>query len=309
MRYMKMLTGSKVSDEAFMTRNRICALLADLGSGLSDCSSRMARRPIGVAALSRPSPLAAKFRVISPSAGWPGGTSGMSRRNKGASKRPSVSMSPAASAMRRKPSHKVSVPNSRIMTWTESSAMSNRPSTMREKTSGSSSAIHWYRPDTEATIKKASQSVLSMERRIWAVVGRIRLSQTLPKLACIKVRYCSAVALSGDNGRIVYSRKGSNMNWRAWRRQWLTEPLYRMAREAMPRLSATEKEAIEAGDVWWDAQLFRSEEHTSELQSLMRISYAVFCLQKKKNIKKANTKNTDIYDNKYRDKQIIQYKR
>src|SRR3546814_7992672 len=32
----------------------------------------------------------------------------------------------------------------------------------------------------------------------------------------------------------------------------------------------------------------RSEEHTSELQSLMRISYAVFCLKKKKK----NTKNT-----------------
>src|SRR3546814_5261097 len=30
----------------------------------------------------------------------------------------------------------------------------------------------------------------------------------------------------------------------------------------------------------------RSEEHTSELQSLMRISYAVFCLKKKKNRKK-----------------------
>src|SRR3546814_1538018 len=29
----------------------------------------------------------------------------------------------------------------------------------------------------------------------------------------------------------------------------------------------------------------RSEEHTSELQSLMRISYAVFCLKKKKTIK------------------------
>src|SRR3546814_1825418 len=34
----------------------------------------------------------------------------------------------------------------------------------------------------------------------------------------------------------------------------------------------------------------RSEEHTSELQSLMRISYAVFCLKKKK--KKKNKKNT-----------------
>src|SRR3546814_7335395 len=31
--------------------------------------------------------------------------------------------------------------------------------------------------------------------------------------------------------------------------------------------------------------MHRSEEHTSELQSLMRISYAVFCLKKKKNNK------------------------
>src|SRR3546814_2400112 len=30
----------------------------------------------------------------------------------------------------------------------------------------------------------------------------------------------------------------------------------------------------------WDADVLRSEEHTSELQSLMRISYAVFCLKK-----------------------------
>src|SRR3546814_3943026 len=33
-------------------------------------------------------------------------------------------------------------------------------------------------------------------------------------------------------------------------------------------------------------QQHRSEEHTSELQSLMRISYAVFCLKKKKKNKK-----------------------
>src|SRR3546814_3892931 len=34
----------------------------------------------------------------------------------------------------------------------------------------------------------------------------------------------------------------------------------------------------------------RSEEHTSELQSLMRISYAVFCLKKKKKLKQSNLK-------------------
>src|SRR3546814_2379440 len=36
-------------------------------------------------------------------------------------------------------------------------------------------------------------------------------------------------------------------------------------------------ETVNAVDAW-----LRSEEHTSELQSLMRISYAVFCLKKKK---------------------------
>src|SRR3546814_5833127 len=38
----------------------------------------------------------------------------------------------------------------------------------------------------------------------------------------------------------------------------------------------------------------RSEEHTSELQSLMRISYAVFCLKKKK----TENKHTDKYKHK-----------
>src|SRR3546814_10704817 len=39
-------------------------------------------------------------------------------------------------------------------------------------------------------------------------------------------------------------------------------------------------EALVSGNV--ELQADRSEEHTSELQSLMRISYAVFCLKKKK---------------------------
>src|SRR3546814_3095432 len=44
----------------------------------------------------------------------------------------------------------------------------------------------------------------------------------------------------------------------------------------------------------------RSEEHTSELQSLMRISYAVFCLKKKKkkpNSKKRTKRHKNVYQN------------
>src|SRR3546814_2429359 len=42
----------------------------------------------------------------------------------------------------------------------------------------------------------------------------------------------------------------------------------------------TEAFAVERLSAFWSR--LRSEEHTSELQSLMRISYAVFCLKKKK---------------------------
>src|SRR3546814_5842313 len=43
----------------------------------------------------------------------------------------------------------------------------------------------------------------------------------------------------------------------------------------------------------------RSEEHTSELQSLMRISYAVFCLKKKKTTRKARIRITTSHHSLY----------
>src|SRR3546814_8158157 len=51
--------------------------------------------------------------------------------------------------------------------------------------------------------------------------------------------------------------------------------------------------------VRWFAQQ-RSEEHTSELQSLMRISYAVFCLKKK------NKEQTDVIANEARRRKTIE---
>src|SRR3546814_6052902 len=66
--------------------------------------------------------------------------------------------------------------------------------------------------------------------------------------------------------------------------------VYRRDRANMPgsprEVANAEDEGVEF--VWlsapeaFDGSGARSEEHTSELQSLMRISYAVFCLKKKK---------------------------
>src|SRR3546814_9519682 len=48
----------------------------------------------------------------------------------------------------------------------------------------------------------------------------------------------------------------------------------------------------------------RSEEHTSELQSLMRISYAVFCLKKKKTKMITNTQRKKALTNQTKSKHI-----
>src|SRR3546814_7434975 len=53
-------------------------------------------------------------------------------------------------------------------------------------------------------------------------------------------------------------------------------------------------------------RLSRSEEHTSELQSLMRISYAVFCL-KKKTKQKCNRSKKDINNKEKKERHTIAY--
>src|SRR3546814_10682185 len=61
--------------------------------------------------------------------------------------------------------------------------------------------------------------------------------------------------------------------------RWILRPVRARARGAAGQWFKIETNStlrtVPAGATW------RSEEHTSELQSLMRISYAVFCLKKK----------------------------
>src|SRR3546814_7132924 len=75
---------------------------------------------------------------------------------------------------------------------------------------------------------------------------------------------------------------------------WTAHPQTRLCAQSIRRFVADEL----AGEPLWAVKEprlcrllpLRSEEHTSELQSLMRISYAVFCLKKKTNINN-NTNN------------------
>ena len=48
------------------------------------------------------------------------------------------------------------------------------------------------------------------------------------------------------------------------RRDFVTRPIYHMAKGVLPEMSDTEAEAIAAGDVWWDAALFTGDPDWSQ---------------------------------------------
>ncbi|MVT63718.1 acyl-CoA dehydrogenase [Bradyrhizobium pachyrhizi] len=51
----------------------------------------------------------------------------------------------------------------------------------------------------------------------------------------------------------------------SFRRDYLTKPIFSWARGVLPTMSDTEREALEAGDVWWDADLFTGNPDWSKL--------------------------------------------
>ncbi|MGH6778812.1 MAG: acyl-CoA dehydrogenase [Bradyrhizobium sp.] len=53
----------------------------------------------------------------------------------------------------------------------------------------------------------------------------------------------------------------------SFRRDFITKPIFSRARNALPPMSNTEREALEAGDVWWDADLFTGQPDWQKLLS------------------------------------------
>jgi acyl-CoA dehydrogenase len=58
------------------------------------------------------------------------------------------------------------------------------------------------------------------------------------------------------------------LNVPALRRRWLSDPALRLFRRIMPRMSRTEREALEAGTVWWEGELFSGRPRPDRLFDL-----------------------------------------
>src|SRR3546814_1042741 len=97
-----------------------------------------------------------------------------------------------------------------------------------------------------------------------------------------------------DNKGLFLSSPRVELDW--WPFAWLSNRLdidrFSMATATLHRWPQF-KPSVKEGPILPDFDIrlasLRSEAHTSELQSLMRISYAVFCLKKNKNAKKNTT--------------------
>src|SRR3546814_2836917 len=82
---------------------------------------------------------------------------------------------------------------------------------------------------------------------------------------------------SGNQSSIAFSAGGATVQADPTTNTLIisaADPLYRSLREVIDLLDQRRAQVL--------IESLRSEEHTSELQSLMRISYAVFCLKKQK---------------------------
>jgi acyl-CoA dehydrogenase len=54
----------------------------------------------------------------------------------------------------------------------------------------------------------------------------------------------------------------------SWRRRWISRRLLKLFRRVSPSMSQTEREALNAGSVWWDGELFSGRPHWNKLRSL-----------------------------------------
>src|SRR3546814_10706737 len=104
------------------------------------------------------------------------------------------------------------------------------------------------------------------------------LFRSLPKANGLALANVPRRVLISGKRQVSDRREARRLSALRHRREGKAAPSVRTSPAKASRQPAIETvEGVAAGPFRWP----RSEEHTSELQSLMRISYAVFCLKKK----------------------------
>ncbi|WP_445947509.1 acyl-CoA dehydrogenase family protein, partial [Shewanella sp.] len=91
------------------------------------------------------------------------------------------------------------------------------------------------------------------------------LTATLGALVVMAVG--SATEIVNTTAWIVFLVVALPFNIKSFRQHFISRPLMKVYRGIMPEMSSTEKEAIEAGTTWWEADLFAGNPNWSKLHN------------------------------------------
>ena len=75
-------------------------------------------------------------------------------------------------------------------------------------------------------------------------------------------------SITRDNDFIHHTDTKERSFWLSLRLQYISSPVFKLFRRALPGMSQTEKEALEAGSVWWDGNLFSGTPDWEELLAI-----------------------------------------
>lgn len=104
---------------------------------------------------------------------------------------------------------------------------------------------------------------------IWllAFLGAPLLVWTVAIAAAIAGLYVAGISgiVATVIAAVVFLPIAAILNIRPLRRAVLTAPIFKAFKAVLPEMSSTEREALEAGDTWWEAELFRGRPHWKKL--------------------------------------------
>ena len=98
------------------------------------------------------------------------------------------------------------------------------------------------------------------------LVWSIAIGVLLVALQAVGALGTTAFAVVGG----LYAVLAILLNVRPLRRALITGPVFGVFKKVLPEMSSTEREALEAGDTWWEAEMFRGRQ---DWQKLLQFQY------------------------------------
>jgi acyl-CoA dehydrogenase len=95
---------------------------------------------------------------------------------------------------------------------------------------------------------------------VLSVYGATAYKQTSPQTTLVAVTVAMVVGTVADGvgifGWIAFAVVAIPLSYAPWRKEFITKKLLAFYKSVMPEMSTTEQEAIDAGTVWWDGDIF-----------------------------------------------------